>query len=51
MTVFRSIARGVAKNHMKQKGMKRICKQNRQPNGHTWFANNWREWVKVGGMK
>ncbi len=45
MGIVRSMARGIAKNHMKAKGMVRICKQNKDVDGHTWFAKNWRYYV------
>lgn len=41
--MLRSLARGVAKKRMKDKGIVHICKPNK---GYgSYFANHWREYV------
>lgn len=39
MSALRSLARDVAKNRMKKKGMRRICKG-------KFFAENWKKYVR-----
>ena len=50
MGVIRSMARSIAKTNMKKKGMHKICKQGKNLDGKTWFAENWRYHV-VGGKR
>lgn len=48
MNALRSLARGVAKNRMKQKGMKQICKRQHNHKGEkdeSKFSRNWRKEV------
>ena len=39
MNILRSYARNVAKNKMRKRGMKKLFK-------NSFFANNWREYVR-----
>ena len=41
---MRKLKRRVAKVNMKKRGLVQICKKDR--NGSSYFAKNWRDWVK-----
>lgn len=40
---MRKILRNMAKVNMKKKGMRQICKKNK--NRESWFSKNWRDYV------
>ena len=49
MNAIRRLKRNVAKNRMKKKGLRKICKNEKDLLGNrhgSWFADNWRDYVK-----
>ena len=47
--MIRSLARNRAKNNMKKRGMTSICRKGKR--NYSWFADNWRDYVVMGGKK
>lgn len=47
--MIRSLARTRAKNNMMKKGMTRVCSKGKRK--YSWFADNWRYYVVMGGTK